>query len=129
MCDFKPNFRRAIIRSNVHTRLKSDSNTLPIDIKRGPREKVIRQKWIIAEENIPHLPFMHHLRSNHVEVTKFRPSIIARNIQQCLRKLSIMALFDNNKVNLGSFNMYPFQNRMLCLFRLYKSHNFCLIKT
>ena len=94
---FSLNFRLANQTCAEKTQLRPDCTI--VDERRETLEGFTKQKWIVTEKNIPDLPFMYNLSSNHMVVTKFCPSIIAKNIQESLRKLSITVLFDNNKVN------------------------------
>jgi len=54
--------------------------------------------WTIKNENVPSLPFMYPLQPTHILISKINPSSIVANIENCLRKLSITAKFDNEKV-------------------------------
>ena len=56
--------------------------------------------WSIADNNVPSLPFMYFLQPTHVVISTLKPSSIATNIENCLKKLSITADFDNERVGL-----------------------------
>ena len=57
------------------------------------------QQWIESNQILPDTPFMYSFDPNHIIITGLRPSVIARNIRECLRKLSITVIFDKLNVS------------------------------
>lgn len=70
--------------------------------------------WSVIDENVPTLPFMYFLQPTHVIISTLKPSSIASNIENCLKRLSITADFDNTRMiaNAQTCNQINFNIRL-----------------
>ena len=68
------------------------------------------QQWIESNQILPDTPFMYPLDPNHIIITGLSPSVIARNIRECLRKLSITVIFDKRNVS-NTSNCYEIKKK------------------
>jgi len=93
-----PDFRFCQIKEGISRPMFSSSEKMYG--KKGLRAK--RQHdyhhWSITDEDVPSLPFMYFLQPTHVIISTIKPSTIAFNIENCLKRLSITAEFDNERM-------------------------------
>ena len=87
--------------SNYWNKNENLSRTISMDTYKNQENQFdfSNQRWIEKDQILPNIPFMYPLDSNHIIIKELQPSVIARNIRECLRVLSITVVFDKLNVS------------------------------